>query len=398
MPFFDQYDALLTPRELDLVEHARRFCAGPFSDAIHGAYLRGEPFAREWITRWAAEGMLGLQAKAEHGGHEASFLCKVRVAQEMARHGFAVAFCLNNLQGQATRISHQGSDEQRRHLLKGMLDGTLLAAPSMSEPTGGSDLGSLATTATRVEGGWSISGVKSWITNGTIVDGLTVLARVGEGGELATFVVLCGAEDSVTRDEIALPGARSFRLAKLEFRDHFVPDWALLSKPGEALRTSMAAVNAARVHVAAMAVASLHAALCEATRYCASRVAFGKPLLAHQGLQWELAEVAIRLEAANALVFKAAHLVNERMPALTAAAQCKKFAVDTAIWGIDQCIRATGAIGASGAHRMGMQLAEVRLAAFGDGTNEMMLDRIGRNLAKDYADPVGPETRGCSGR
>ena len=394
MSFFSQYDAHLTAPERDLVQRARDFCAGAFSSECHDAYLRGEPFAREWIGKWANLGMLGLQARVEDGGHGASFLCKVRVAQEMARHGFAAAFCLNNLQGQATRISKQGSEPQRQAFLQPLMTGTMLSAPAMTEPGGGSDLGPLATTARRVDGGWSISGTKAWITNGTIVDAITLLARVEEGGALATFFVPLGTGDSVRRREILMPGARSFRLAAIELHDHRVPDSALMSQPGDALRTAMEGVNAARVHVAAMAVAGLHAALCDATRYCGIRHAFGKPLLAHQGLQWELAEVSIRMEAANALVFKAAQLVNDRLPAVTAAAQCKKFAVDTAIWGIDQCIRAMGATGASSVHRLGQQLAEVRLAAFGDGTNEIMLDRIGRGLAKDYADAVGCDDRG----
>jgi alkylation response protein AidB-like acyl-CoA dehydrogenase len=389
MPFFDQYDARLTVAERDLVATARRFCAGAFSAALHAAHLRGEPFDRGWIADWAALGMLGLQARPEHGGHGASFLCKVRVAQEMARHGFAAAFCLNNLQGQATRISLHGSEEQRRQLLRPLMTGALLAAPAMSEPAGGSDLGALATTARRVAGGWAISGAKAWVTNGTIVGGLSLLARIEENGELATFFVPLPDGDGVRREEIPMPGARGFRLATIELQEQFVPDWALLSQPGEALRAAMESVNAARVHVAAMAVASLHAALCDAIAYCATRQAFGKPLLGHQGLQWELAEVAIRMEAANALVFRAAQLVNDRQPAVTPAAQCKKFAVDTAIWGIELCIRTMGAAGASGAHRLAMQLAEVRLAAFGDGTNEIMLDRIGRSLARDYGDAVG---------
>ncbi|MBR0652066.1 acyl-CoA/acyl-ACP dehydrogenase [Roseomonas terrae] len=394
MTFFSQYDAQLTTHEQELVQRARDFCAGAFSSEVHDAHLRGEPFAREWIGKWAALGMFGLQSRVEDGGHGASFLCKVRVAQEMARHGFAAAFCLNNLQGQATRISKQGSEEQRRAYLQPLMTGAMLSAPAMTEPGGGSDLGPLATTARRVDSGWSISGTKAWITNGCIVDAITLLARVEEDGALATFFVPLGDGATARRREIVMPGARSFRLAEIELRDHRVPDSALMSQPGEALRAAMEGVNAARVHVAAMAVASLHAALCEATRYCANRQAFGKPLLAHQGLQWELAEVSVRLEAANALVLKAAQLVNERLSAVIAAAQCKKFAVDTAIWGIDQCIRAMGATGASGTHRLGQQLAEVRLAAFGDGTNEMMLDRIGRGLAKDYADAVGYDERG----
>jgi alkylation response protein AidB-like acyl-CoA dehydrogenase len=146
----------------------------------------------------------------------------------------------------------------------------------------------------------------------------------------------------------------------------------------------MEAINAARVHVAGMCVASLHSALKEAVQYCSLREAFGKPVIDHQGLRWELAEVALRLEAANALVFKAALAINDGMPAQTIAAQAKKFAVDTSIWGIDQCIRAMGAVGASGQYRLSMLLSEVRMSAFSDGTNEMLLDRIGKDLIATY--------------
>lgn len=388
MTFFAQYDEVLSEAERELVSNARRFCEGSFSEEAHTAYLQGVPFARVWIEHWAAEGMLGLQVRPEHGGHGASFICKIRVAQEVARHSFAAAFCLNNLQGQATRLSRAGSDEQRSRLLAGLAAGSILAAPSMSEPGGGSDLGALTTTATPVSGGWLVNGVKDWVTNGTIVDWLSMLVRSGGSTELMTLLVPCGPESSVAREEVPLAGGRSFRLARMTFRDHFVPDWALLGPAGDAVRASMAAVNAARVHVAAMAVATLHSALCEAVRYCGKRETFGKVLLAHQGLQWEFAEVATRLEAASALVFKAAQLVDRGLPSQTAAAQSKKFAVDTAIWGIDQCIRAMGAIGATDAHRLGMHLAEVRLAAYTDGTNEMMLDRIGRGLSKEYGMPV----------
>lgn len=332
--------------------------------------------------------MLGLQAKADHGGYEASFLCKIRVAQEMARHSFAAAFCLNNLQGQVTRISRHGSEEHMRHLLTPMLRGEILAAPAMTEPGGGSDLGAVSVTATRADGGWVLNGTKSWITNGMIVGCLSVLARMGQQGELATFIVRLDNETTFQRAEIDVSGARSFRLAQIQLKDHFVPEWALFGQAGEAVRAAMTAVNAARVHVAAMCVAALYSALCEATQYCAFREAFGKPLLSHQGLQWQLAEVSIRLEAANALVYRAARLVDDDRLIMTLAAQCKKFAVDVAIWGIDHCVRAMGAVGATGMHRLNMQLSEVSLAAYADGTNEMMLDRIGRGLAKEYAEPL----------
>ncbi len=390
MNFFHQYDQHLSSGELQLVENARRFSAGAFSDAVHAAHMRGEPFPAEWISKWAGEGMLGLQARREDGGFGASYLCKIRVAQEMALHGFAAAFCLNHHQGCVTRISHGGSPRQRAELLEPMLGGDILATSAMSEPGGGSDVAALSATATPVEGGWLLNGKKSWLTNGMMVNCLILLARTQvsqESDTIASFLVRLGNEDSIERREIVVAGARSFRFAEITFRDHFIPAWAMFIPPGEAFKSSMTTVNAARVHVAAMCVATLYAALSEAAKYCDARQAFGRSLLSHQGLRWELAEVATRLEAANALVFRAAQHINQGDVVVSLAAQCKKFAVDTAIWGVDQCMRAMGAVGAGDSHRLNMLYSEVRMAAYGDGTSEILLDRIGKNLTKEYRDP-----------
>lgn len=386
MDFYRQYDSLLPAAELALVEKTRAFCAGGFSRHVFEAHLEGQPFAPQWIAKWAALGMLGLQAKREHGGFGASYLCKIRVAQEMARHGFAGAFCLNHHQGGVTRLSQTGTPAQIERMLGPALRGELLLTIAMSEPTGGSDAARISTTAERTASGWRLNGTKAWLTNGLLVGGLTLLARVpdAEGDDkIASFYVLLDGSTAMRR-EILVPGGRSFRLAEISFTDHAVPEWALIAAPGQALKSSMATINAARVHVAAMCVATLQAALAEAVGYGEQRVAFGKPLLQHQGLRWELAEVATRLEAANALVFRAAEQVQGGTCSASLAAQSKKFAVDTAIWGIDQCMRGVGATGASAAHRLNMLLAEMRLAAYADGTSEILLDRIGRGLVAQY--------------
>ncbi|WP_447778311.1 acyl-CoA dehydrogenase family protein [Variovorax boronicumulans] len=393
MNFYDSYDALLTPEERDLVAAASAFCQGEFRSHLLDSHNQNKPYDTAWIGKWAQAGFLGLQTPRQFGGHDASFLCKIRVAQAMAEHSFAAAFAINNLQGSVTRVARQGSDKHREELLEGMLGGAILCAPAMSEPGGGSDLGALTTRARRVDGGWRISGTKSWITNGQIIQCANVLSRIGDPGdgveETASFLVPLADGATFRREEIYMPGARSFRLSHLTFQDHFVPDWGLFTPPGQALKASMASVNSARVHVAAMCVASTRSALSEAVVYAQGRQAFGKSLIRHQGLAWELAEVSLRLEAASALVLRAAIAVQSGAPALTLAAQAKKFAVDVAVWGIDQCLRAMGATGASAMHRLAMLSAETRLAAFGDGTSEMLLDRIGKGLAAEYG-PSSP--------
>ncbi|CAN7779255.1 acyl-CoA/acyl-ACP dehydrogenase [Variovorax sp. LjRoot175] len=388
MNFYDLYDERLSAAERALVQAASDFCRGEFSVHLLESHTQGRAYDVSWIDRWAKEGFLGLQTPSELGGHDASFICKIRVAQAMAEHGFAAAFAINNLQGSVTRVARSGSEKQRAEFLDGMLSGRTLCAPAMSEPDGGSDLGALKTKARRVDGGWLISGTKSWVTNGSIIQCANLLARVDpigkEAGETASFLVPLADGPTLRREELVMPGAQSFRLSRLIFQDHFVPDWCLFDPPGQAFKSSMASVNAARVHVAAMCVASARAALAEAVGYAETRQAFGKPLLRHQGLGWELAEVSLRLEAANALVLRAAIAVQTGKAALTLAAQAKKFAVDVATWGHDQCQRAMGAVGASADHRLAMLSSETRLAAFGDGTNQMLLDRIAKGLAKDY--------------
>lgn len=388
MSFYDAYDEKLSGEERALVATARDFCRGEFSAHLLDSHIQGCAFDAAWISRWADAGFLGLQTPRELGGHDASFLCKIRVAQMMAEHGFAAAFAINNLQGSVTRVARSGSDKHRSEMLEGMLNGSILCAPAMSEPDGGSDLGALKTTAQHVDGGWLINGTKSWITNGQILHSASILARVvpndGEADNIASFLIPLQDGPTFQREEILMPGARSFRLSHLIFKDYLVPDWCLFNPPGEAFKLSMDSVNAARVHVAAMCVASTRAALAEAVTHATTRHAFGKPLIKHQGLGWELAEVALRLEAANALVLRAAVAVQTGAPAVTLAAQAKKFAVDVSVWGIEQCLRAMGATGASATHRLAMLSSETRLAAYGDGTNEMLLDRIAKGLAKEY--------------
>ncbi|MFJ3463464.1 acyl-CoA dehydrogenase family protein [Achromobacter spanius] len=387
--FFAQLDAMLDPAERDVIARAREYCDARIAPESFRAFRAGEPYARSVIEEWASRGFLALQVPPSVGGSGASFLCKVRLAQEVALHSFATAFSLNNLQGSVTRVARNGSPKQQEAYLEPLMCGELLGAPALTEPQSGSDLGALTMVARKAGKSWVLSGTKSWVTNGQIANLPLVMARVEDreahSGDVASFLVhLEALAPTYIRREIATEGGRSFRVAQLELSEHVVPDWAVLVSTGDAFKASMATINAARVHVGAMCTATLYSALAEAVAYCSERKAFGEPLLNHQGLRWELAEVATRLEAANALVVLAARHINDGNAAVTLSAQAKKFAVDTAIWGVDQCLRCVGAIGTTPKMRLAMHQAELRFAAYTDGTGQLLLDRVGKNLAKEY--------------
>jgi alkylation response protein AidB-like acyl-CoA dehydrogenase len=386
MHFFESYDIELNDHELDAVRQARIYCEGAFKQSVNQAFFANEAFKTKIIQDWADLGLLGLQVQRSQGGMGASYLAKIRVAQEMARHGFAAAFCLNNMQGMVSRVSTHGSALQQAEFLDGLQHGQLVGAPSMSEPQAGSDLSQLSCSATPVDGGWVLNGTKAWVTNGTIVDVLNVLCKVPEkmGGDIASFLVRIRG-DTTARKEVLCPGARSFRLAEITFDNHFVPSWAIFYKPGEAIKASLHSINSARVHVAAMCVATLHGAFTYALKYCGERIAFGKPIIEHQGMRWSLADVAMHMEAANALVFRAASAIQRGQEVTVLAAQAKTLAVSTANMGIQTCMLAMGATGATAAHPLAMHAAEVRMSAYADGTSEMLRDRVGKLLLKTYA-------------
>ena len=115
------------------------------------------------------------------GGQGASFLCKLRVAEIMARTCLATTFALNNTQGSIVRLAQAGTPDQRARYLPGLLSGALVSAPSLSEPGAGSDATAMATIATRTEGGWRILGTKAWVTNGAHADLLLLYAQTEPG-------------------------------------------------------------------------------------------------------------------------------------------------------------------------------------------------------------------------
>ena len=144
------------------------------------------------VAEWIRLGLNGMQVSPERGGAGASFFAKVAVAEAIARSCFPCAFALINMQGAVTRIEREGTAEQIARYLPGLMNGSLICAPSLTEPEAGSDFGAIRTIATKVPGGWEITGEKAWVTNGAIANLLVMYAQTepGAGGKgVASFIL-----------------------------------------------------------------------------------------------------------------------------------------------------------------------------------------------------------------
>jgi alkylation response protein AidB-like acyl-CoA dehydrogenase len=339
------------------------------------------------VAEWIGLGLNGMQVSPERGGAGASFFAKVAVAEAIARACFPCAFALINMQGAVTRIEHEGTAEQIARYLPGLMKGSLICAPSLSEPEAGSDFGAIRTLATKVPGGWEISGEKAWVTNGAIANLLVMYAQTepGAGGKgVASFIVdlhSTGIEKFPAYDLIggAAIGACGIRLRRVR-----VADRDLFAQPGQAFKRALQSISAARVYVSAMACAVVETALRTAVAYAGERQSFGLPLLDHQGLRWSLVDVATDLEAARLLTLQGAQTVAHGGDAQVEAALAKKFSAEMAARSVIACMQAMGAVALLPHYGFGRLMTSARIAAYVDGTTEMQNERIGAALFKRY--------------
>lgn len=381
------FELPLTPQEQALVVRAQAFAAELIEPRATAWEQRREALPRDLFRRYGDDGFSGLMVPLADGGLGASFLCKVRVAEIMARTCMAAAFALNNTQGSLVRLVREGTPEQRERYLPGLLAGELVCAPSLTEPGAGSDATAMALAAVRTTGGWTLNGTKSWITNGVHADLLVLYAQTqpGAGAKgIASFLVDLRSPGVGPRMPHRLIGGSAIGAAEIAFQDVFVPEADVAAPPGQAFRTAMQGITAARVHVAAIVNGLVAECLDRAVDHAGSRRAFGLTLMEHQGLRWSLADVSMTLEASRMLTDRAAVLVEQGKDAVFEAAQAKAYAAGMAVTAVSACMQAMGAEGLTDAQPFARHLAAARIAGYVDGTTEMQRDRIGAMLGKRY--------------
>jgi butyryl-CoA dehydrogenase len=276
-----------------------------------------------------------------------------------------------------------GNADIVERLFKPALRGEKIGAICMTEPNAGSDLGSIATTARKVDGGYLINGQKTWITSAPVADFFTVFARAGEEKKLTIFLVEKGFKGLTVGREIHKMGVWALPTSEVALDDCFVPDSHRLSKEegdGEGhLRKTLGEI---RIITGAMALGVGYAALAEANRYAAERNQFGKPINRFQAIQMKLAEMATSLEAASHLVYSAAWLRDVDKPYHQQAAMAKLFASETAASVCDQAARVLASYGYAMEYPVQRYLRDVRFTLIGGGTSEILKMIIAKEMSR----------------
>ena len=385
----------------------RSFLAWPFFEERHRA-LRGEVerFAADALTdledraadldatcrrlvrRLGDAGLLRHVVPAAHGGAgpnlDVRTLCLVR--ETLARFaGLAdFAFAMQGLGSGA--ISLFGTEEQRRRYLPGVAAGRAIAAFALSEREAGSDVAALATTAQPDGPGFVLNGAKTWISNGGIADFYVLFARTGEAPGargLSAFVVDADSPglEIAERIEVIAPHP----LATLRLDRCRVPREGLLGEPGQGFKVAMATLDVFRPTVGAAALGFARRALDEALARATGRQLFGGPLAEQPAIQAKLADMALRVDAAALLVYRAAWAKDAGAVRITReAAMAKLYATEAAQRVIDDAVQIHGALGVVAGHPVERLYREVRALRIYEGASEVQKVVIARQtLAAD---------------
>jgi acyl-CoA dehydrogenase len=372
-PFFE-------PRHRALAEQLDEFAARDLAGLGHGVHDDAalDRACREIVRRLGAAGHLNACCVLEPEGKfdvRSLALCR----ETLARHEGLADFCFA-MQGLGTGpISLFGSQAQRRAYLPPVRRGERIAAFALSEPQAGSDVGAIATTARRAGDGWVLDGTKTWISNGGIADHYVVFARTGEAAGakgLSAFIVDAAAAGLEVAARIPLIAPHP--LATLVFRNCRVPATALLGQPGEGFKIAMATLDVFRTTVGAAALGFARRALDEAVKRAREREVFGKPLAEHQLTQARIAEMALQVDAAALLVYRAAWVKDVQGRRVTReAAMAKLYATEAAQSVIDAAVQLFGGMGVVSGMPVESLYREIRALRIYEGTSEIQKLVIG---------------------
>ncbi|MFB8200558.1 acyl-CoA dehydrogenase family protein [Kitasatospora purpeofusca] len=374
--------------ELSEEQAAVRELAASFTDreiAPHAAaWDRAESVDRAIIGRLGKLGFLGLTLPEEYGGSGGDHLAYCLVLEELGRGDSAVRGIVSVSLGLVAKsVNAFGTEEQKRHWLPRLTSGEALGCFALTEPGTGSDAANLTTRAVREsDGHWSLSGTKTFITNGTWADVALVLARTGEPGHrgITAFLVPTDLPGFTLTEIHGKLGLRGQATAELAFDGVRVPDSARLGEVGKGFTVAMAALAKGRMSVAAGCVGIARACLDAAVRYAGEREQFGVPIASHQLVQQLLAGIAVDVEAARLLTWKVADHIDRGLPFATESSVAKLFASEAAVRAANNALQVFGGYGFIDEYPVGKYLRDARVMTLYEGTSQIHQLLIGRAL------------------
>ncbi len=342
-------------------------------------------FPREIFAPLADLGLAGMNVPEAYGGTELSKLTTAIVYETLAGSDLSTVVWLAVHNMVAGIIARFGDAEQQSRHLPRMVAGEALGAFSLSEAGAGSDAASLRATARRDGDSYVLNGAKLWVTSGNVADVFVVMARTSEGkgsGGISAFIVEAGTAGFAVGKVERKMGLHASPTAELIFTDCRVPASNRIGAEGQGLRIALSALDGGRVNVGAGAVGTAQAAMEIARDYARERRQFGQSIADFQGIQFMLADMAMQIDAARLLVYRAAAMLDAKGVATREAAEAKCFATDMAMRVTTDAVQVLGGAGYVRDWPLERMMRDVKVTQIFEGTNQIQRVVIARALLK----------------
>jgi alkylation response protein AidB-like acyl-CoA dehydrogenase len=344
---------------------------------------REHRFPVEVLGRLAELGLMGVCVPEEHGGAGADFLSYVLVLEELSRADAGVGVTVAVHTSAATLpILAFGTDAQKERFARPLAQGKALGAFALTEPDAGSDAGSLRTVAALDGDGWTISGSKQWITNGSHADTFVLFARTESstaGPRGVSCFVLDRSHVEVTREEEKL-GLNSSSTADLRLDGARVGHDRLLGEERRGFAIAMATLDGGRIGIAAQAVGIAQAAYETARAYALERRQFGTRIADFQAIQFKLADMKTEIDAARLLTYGAAWRKQQGLTHTGEGAEAKLFASRTAVRVTQEAIQVLGGYGYTKEFPVERYYRDAKVTELYEGTSEIQRLVIARSI------------------
>lgn len=346
-------------------------------------------FPWEIVKVLADSNLFGVYIGEEYGGTGGGVLDLCIAVEELSRVCGGISLCLAATALGTFPLLLFGSEEQKKKYLPAIAAGKRLVAFALTESGAGSDAGAIQTTARRDGDGYVLNGTKQWITNGGEAEIYTVVAMTdksrGSRGASA-FIVEKGTPGFDFGKKENKLGIRASATRELVFQDCRIPAENLLGREGQGFIVAMKTFDASRPGVAAQAVGIAQGALDEAAAYARQREQFGKPIISFQGVQFMLADMAIKIEAARSLVYAVARAIDGGEKRISKdSAMAKVFASDTAMQVTVDAVQILGGYGYMKEYPVEKMMRDAKITQIYEGTNQIQRTIIASQMVKELA-------------
>ena len=347
---------------------------------------KSDSFSHEIFNKLAAHGLVGFNMPKEYGGGGHSALEYATMIEELAYYDAPSSLLAAVSQLAVDPIARVGTDEQKQEIIPKAAKGEIIPAFALTEPNAGSDAANQQTIIEIDGDNYIINGEKIFIMHGDAADVAVVFGKIQEEGvrDKVSAVIVQLDTKGITRATLMHKmGMKYATTGRIWFKDVKVPKKNLLGEPGKGFKYAMATLDGARIGIAAQSTGLAQRALDESVKYAKERIAFGSPISKLQAIQWMIADMATKTEAARLMTYKAAQMQDSGARFSLEAAQAKLFASEAAGFCVDRAMQIHSGYGYIGEFSPIEKLyRDQRVTEIYEGTSEIQRLVIAGNILR----------------